>query len=258
VRRAALALVVAWAGACGRLGFDSGETDSTLATCAAPVGHDEDGDGVDDACDDCPHVANPAQADGDGDGVGDVCDPNPTLAIDHIAFFDPFTVPRPEWLAVGFTPQYVGDAVVIDAFANVDTGFGLAENPPHVLYQFGGHVGPVNTGPSRQIAIQRSTGGFTYYCELFDTLTTIFSLTYSPDFVGFNHLTDSPATTIADGDLELAMTITYPQVACQTAWPVDTHVISSTVPQADTSDKVYLGARNLILRLDYFIEIRSN
>ena len=36
---------------------------------------DADGDGIDDAIDDCPTVANDGLADRDGDGVGDVCDP---------------------------------------------------------------------------------------------------------------------------------------------------------------------------------------
>jgi len=35
---------------------------------------DTDGDGVVDASDDCPNVANADQGDGDGDGVGDACD----------------------------------------------------------------------------------------------------------------------------------------------------------------------------------------
>jgi hypothetical protein len=43
------------------------------------------GDGVGDACDNCPHDADSSQADGDGDGVGNVCDncpgePNPDQA----------------------------------------------------------------------------------------------------------------------------------------------------------------------------------
>ncbi len=41
------------------------------------VGPDGDGDGVLDACDNCPSVANAPQADSDSDGIGDACDDCP-------------------------------------------------------------------------------------------------------------------------------------------------------------------------------------
>lgn len=39
---------------------------------------DTDGDGVEDAADNCPAKPNPNQADADGDGIGDACDQNNT------------------------------------------------------------------------------------------------------------------------------------------------------------------------------------
>jgi hypothetical protein len=48
---------------------------ASVQPATAPV--DADGDGVPDATDDCPAVANPAQADADHDGVGDACEVAP-------------------------------------------------------------------------------------------------------------------------------------------------------------------------------------
>jgi glucose/arabinose dehydrogenase len=58
-----------------------------LASLLASFCADTDGDGVCDADDDCPTVANADQADDDGDGVGQACDtcidlPNPPFAGD--------------------------------------------------------------------------------------------------------------------------------------------------------------------------------
>lgn len=100
--------LIALAG-CGRFGFDDGsdlprddaargDVATDVPTDVVPLGHDEDGDGVRDVDDTCPHLAV-AQSDGDGDGVGDACDPNPALGGDAIALFatmspgdQPFTI----------------------------------------------------------------------------------------------------------------------------------------------------------------------
>jgi len=53
------------------------QPDSCLAgTCVVGGGGDSDGDGICDADDDCPTVADSAQRDLDGDGIGDACDAN--------------------------------------------------------------------------------------------------------------------------------------------------------------------------------------
>ena len=53
-------------------GFTNTDGD-TMADCVDP---DDDNDGVLDASDNCPLVANANQANNDGDGLGDACDPD--------------------------------------------------------------------------------------------------------------------------------------------------------------------------------------
>jgi len=49
---------------------------------------DVDGDGVDDAVDNCPGLANSSQSDGDGDSHGNECDNCPNLSNPNQADFD--------------------------------------------------------------------------------------------------------------------------------------------------------------------------
>jgi len=88
--------LIALAG-CGRIDFAK-RPDSGLAGDGSPgdvlLGHDEDGDGVPDVDDVCPHIAD-SQADNDGDRVGDDCDPNPSAGGETITLFLPMTGQNP-------------------------------------------------------------------------------------------------------------------------------------------------------------------
>ena len=59
------------------LGGESGQAGT--AGTPGETGLDSDGDGVFDAIDNCPNIANIDQADGDGDTAGDDCDAEPTV-----------------------------------------------------------------------------------------------------------------------------------------------------------------------------------
>ncbi|MDQ3367147.1 MAG: thrombospondin type 3 repeat-containing protein [Myxococcota bacterium] len=51
---------------------------------------DHDLDARGDACDHCPHLPDPTDPDGDGDGLGDACDPRPAAAGDTLITWDGF------------------------------------------------------------------------------------------------------------------------------------------------------------------------
>ena len=72
----------------GLAGFDL-DAVTALHSATGPEEPDADGDGVPDARDNCPTVANPDQRDSDGDGIGDACDPCPMDASCR-----PLTTPR--------------------------------------------------------------------------------------------------------------------------------------------------------------------
>jgi hypothetical protein len=53
--------------------------------CEAPIGHDEDGDALDDACDPCPFDTS-NDGDADQDGIALACDPDPSTANQVLLF----------------------------------------------------------------------------------------------------------------------------------------------------------------------------
>ncbi len=68
-------------------------------TCEGATGHDEDGDGLIDICDNCPTYHNPQQRDADSDGLGDACEAEDHELLSKLTFFDPFVAIDDSWEA---------------------------------------------------------------------------------------------------------------------------------------------------------------
>jgi hypothetical protein len=144
---------------CGRLEF-AGITDAS--TLDVVTGHDEDGDGIIDTSDPCPHVAGDT-TDGDGDGVGDACDPNPGtfgerfLAFSTLQFGDS---------AFGSLEGWDQEA---DAVHYADTGTTLffAQPVTNVVIEVGFEIRALIGAGQHQVAaqIERTAQPF-YFVEL--------------------------------------------------------------------------------------------
>jgi len=81
---------------------------------ANPDQANDDGDAFGDACDPCPPFADDVVVDPDGDGVSGACDPFPLIGGDHIALFESFRGPGlpAGWDALGTWSFVAGNAVV--------------------------------------------------------------------------------------------------------------------------------------------------
>ncbi|MBW7935569.1 MAG: thrombospondin type 3 repeat-containing protein, partial [Gemmatimonadaceae bacterium] len=102
-------------------------------TLAAEPKSDFDGDGVDDAIDNCSLTANSNQADSDGDGIGDACD----SVDDNTADPDGDTLTNAQEKTLGtdpLNPDTDGDHVPdnLDAFP-LDPTRSVADNTPPVI-----------------------------------------------------------------------------------------------------------------------------
>jgi hypothetical protein len=159
-------LCLAVVAGCGRIGFgalsDATAGDSRIDHPAL-VGHDEDGDGIPDTIDVCPHIADPAQLDSDGDGVGDACDPQPTNPVQSWLLFTPmmpndmtFGEGPPEWTSEADDWLHVDDGTT----TTLVTSYSLA----NVDLWVGFDVRAVNAAAGQQVAIViRGTGNEPYY-----------------------------------------------------------------------------------------------
>jgi hypothetical protein len=236
---------------CGRVGFDVDHP-----TCAA--GHDEDGDGIPDACDVCPHIADPDQTDSDGDGVGDACDPEPDNPRQHIVVFDPFTSLDPAWHPNGST-TLLGDSIRLDGMPeyreisrDLDDGIDL--------FQYGGHLLSRDATGQSHMSIGRGVDGSDnqLYCELYqDPDQVIFEYSQTiDDGSSYQHGLPSvgSGSWIGAGTVSLSMSATA--ITCNADWRGMGRTSSGARPGLAVQN-INLAAFNVDVEFDYFIQIRT-
>jgi hypothetical protein len=242
--------------ACGRIGFDPGEVEPFPCT---PVDHDEDADGIDDACDVCPQIANLAQADRDGDRVGDECDPDPDEARDTLVFFDPFTVERPEWSFRGIPHAFVDDALVADT-RDGQFRADLSAAPGADTYTLAIQLGAGGTG-QRQLALYAIEDDTRlYYCDLDQLAGTFFwQVSFTTDGVDFDAVDTSPADgPIENGRLLITMRHTPGRIECETTWPATDPLVGGPIPPGIAPIGFSISAIGLEVAATSFAHIRSN
>ena len=256
------AAIVILAG-CGRLHFGTlaaGSEDATV--CATTVGHDEDGDGVDDACDNCPHVANADQVDSDGDGVGDACDPYPASPTESIVLFDPFTSIDPAW-AFQAPPIFDGDSFTFDTRGNVTWSAKRPIVAGNDLFEIGAEITAGDPTNQRQLLVElRGPEPAFYYCELegYSTFNSSkLAFTYTLDSTNFMVNDPQPITPLIEntGLVRLALRQQPPAVECTSTWPAQIAPSVSTLP-AITPNRVGFGCQGIVVRVRYFVQIHSS
>ena len=253
---------VAALAACGRVGFD-GQPARDAKICANPVGHDEDNDGVDDACDVCPHLVDD-QTDTDGDGVGDACDPHPNIPTESIARFYSFTSQPSDWTFGANAPatyNFNGESILVDARG---AGF-IAELdvvPAKDRFAIGGSLGPHGTQTLQVVAMALLQGAAQpqprYYCQLIDSSgTSDMRATYTFDAVSFMDAAVTPVPGTPSGGFALREDHAPPTMSCALFNNSTPYGVGFSSLPAITPDRLQIYVADQEVSIDWFIQIHT-
>jgi hypothetical protein len=252
-----LSIMVLVAG-CGRVGFGGHElpVDAALdAKPCTPIGHDEDGDGIDDACDTCPQRAG-AQLDSDGDTIGDICDLSP--AQESRTLFDPFTGPRSEWMYNG-AETIANDVMHVPGLGD-SIGEHMVEPPGRNTWELGGVLLAGGAG-SRQLSLQigTTTGQAHYYCELYDGGSGItLQFEYSYDGSTFMNVAAAPVPGRLDASpVRMTLVHTPPTMRCLATWKGVDYVAEGAIPAGIQPEQLNVAFNNVDVDVEYFVRLAN-
>jgi hypothetical protein len=219
--------------------------------------HDEDADGVDDGCDVCPHVPDPAQLDSDGDGVGDACDPEPTNPRQHFVLFatmQPGDQP--------FTPSTIGGSwqQLADSYAYDGGGYGglLYSTPVQSAVVAMGFTitGETNgAGVQHQIALYPNPGdgtwvegGFNGVANTIPELTMVYF-----DGASFHTLESvTTANGIHAGEAKLFGTyVDGVSASVSGGWPGEPYAVDGAATTYHGGAKIQLDTNNVAYAIEW-------
>lgn len=247
MRRYVLAVIVA---GCGRIGFDA--RDGHVIDTASAIGHDEDGDGIPDAIDVCPYLADPQQLDSDGDGVGDACDPEPANPRQHFQLFATMQpTDQPFALTGTGTWTQAADSVHFDG-----NGYGVLQLPltlGNVQINVGIDIVAV-LGPTKQhqltLSAEGTPGAPTDFVEINEQIGSYsYAGVSNFDGAGYSQVDSRPlATGIHPGAFVLqTIEVVGTRVSFDGGWPGEPYA-------ANALTALYTGGQTVKLR-DNSLEI---
>jgi hypothetical protein len=266
-------LVVAALAGCGRLGFgpdmpgddmpalvdaaadDGALIDTSSTACAMAVGHDEDGDGVDDGCDVCPQITD-NQLDSDADRVGNSCDLATTQ--ETRMFFDPAIAKRPGW-RYDANQTLNGDSITLPGTVGASVVM-FAGTPGHTVVEAGGRISATDAG-DHQLAIHVGREGSTnYYCELYEaggSMNAKLTLNNAGVYSNIN-ATPVPGPLTAGSTIRLVFEHAPPNLRCVVWWNgVRYQAATTTAPGVVPLEQIYLAANGIDAEIQYFVQLST-
>jgi hypothetical protein len=255
--------------ACGRWKFDAhgdaasdgtGDGTADAVPCVA-IGHDEDGDGFDDACDNCPQLVND-QTDTDGDGVGDDCDKNPTIPTEHIARFESFTSMPADMMVTttgAATYMFNGESIAIDARGGHFFGV-LPIAPMRDRIVIGGSLNAYGTTGQQDLAIILEAGPGNpprYYCELLKNGSTALNATYTFDGATFSNPGTTALASPPTGGFSFREDHYPPTMDCKLFHGGAMDDVAFTSLPAITPSQIDIYVEDMQVYIGWFIQIRT-